>query len=93
MISTKQFPLYVVTYIMLLDPYIKQRHAQSVSYQVKIFACLTEEEALHAILFGFIHDMVESGITTSGNDTAHLEVHTESILLLPKKWKSYMIHT
>lgn len=33
--------------------------------QVKVFACLTEEEALHAILFGFVHNMVESGVPTS----------------------------
>lgn len=44
------------------------------TYQVKVFACLTEEEALHAILFGFVHDMVESGIPTSANDTAQLKV-------------------
>lgn len=47
-------------------------HTQTVTYQVKVFACLTEEEALHAILFGFVHNMVESGIPTSANDTAQL---------------------
>lgn len=47
-------------------------HAQAASYQVQVFACLTEEEALHSILFGFVHDVVESGIPTSVNITAQL---------------------
>lgn len=35
-----------------------------VKQQVKVFAGLAEEEALHAILFGLVHHVVESGIPT-----------------------------
>lgn len=48
----------------------------SVSYQVEVFACLAEEEALHAILFGFLYDVVKSGIPTPARVTAHFETRT-----------------
>lgn len=44
---------------------ISYQHAQAGTYQVKVFTSLTEEEALHAILFGFIHNVMESGIPAS----------------------------
>lgn len=79
---------------MRWHPYIDLWHVQAVSYQVKVFACLTEEEALHAILFGFVHDMVESGVPTSANDTTRLKVHISKPRQTPqKKGKKYMIHT
>lgn len=34
------------------------------SYQIKIFACLAEEEALHSVLLGLVHDVVECCVTT-----------------------------
>lgn len=48
----------------------------SVSYQVEVFACLAEEEALHAILFGFLYDVVKSGIPTPAQVTTHFKTHT-----------------
>lgn len=48
----------------------------SVSYQVEVFACLAEEEALHAILFGFLYNVVKSGIPTPAQVTTHFETHT-----------------
>lgn len=66
-------------------PYLDLWHVKAASYQVKVFACLTEEEALHAILFGFVHDMVESGVPTSANDTTRLKVHTSKHRETPPK--------
>lgn len=48
----------------------------SVSYQVEVFACLAEEEALHAILFGFLYDVVKSGIPTPAQATTHFVTRT-----------------
>ena len=54
---------------MLSYPFISQLYyIQAITYQVKVFAGLTEKKALHAILFGFVHDMVESSVPTSENN-------------------------
>jgi len=38
------------------------------THQVKVFARLAEEEALHAIFFGLVHYVVESCVSASAND-------------------------
>lgn len=38
------------------------------TYQVQVFAGLTEKETLHAILLGLVYNMMESGIATSAKN-------------------------
>lgn len=80
---------------MLSHLYLDLWEDQAVSYQVKVFACLTEEEALHAIFFGFVNNMVESGVPTPANHTAHLKVHVWKPSYSPgkKKGQYYIIPT
>lgn len=52
-------------------------HQYFVTYQVKVFAGLTKEKALHAVLFGFVHNMVEGGVPTSRkNSSAQAKIDT-----------------
>lgn len=51
------------------------------TYQVKVLAGLTEEEALHAVLFGLLHHMMEGCITTP-------EVNGQTLLYTQNIWRT-----